>query len=572
VFMNQRDTETVVGRVVILDEHSLVPWIVRRGNRLTENQVDQLTCLIAARFPASDGTPENSSVSVMIPVPVLPVELPNRDEAAALFDIHALGDAVLQQALLAPIEDWMTFLHPEQLRVVRRLTTGPSRIRGAAGTGKTVLALHYAAYLAEVSRRPILVTSFLKTLPPVLAGLYQRLSPDTARQVEFTGLHSWASQLLRQRGHRLRVDQRCAQTGLAQAWRRRGKRSCLADVGVPWTYWCDEINYVIKGRGITEFPAYAALLRIGRRTRLGHEQRRTVWEMYVEYDGWLREHGVVDFTDLLSLATAELREKPFDTHYAAVIVDEVQDVNCQAIRLLAELSHSGENLLLIGDGQQQIYPGGYTLAEAGISVAGRSWVLRMNYRNAADIAREAARVIANDRFHDLDGNDEPGRRDVVAIRERGRVWNVEAPSVAEINRRAVTHVAQLIATGRDPGGMALLCATNRDVQEHQRLLAAAGIPWVTLNAYLGVAVAAVKIGTFARAKGLEFVDVTVIDPTQPAVNASSELSSELQREEHERGNRLLFVAMTRARDTLWVGRVTSSGSPMREKERSGVYR
>jgi hypothetical protein len=41
----------------------------------------------------------------------------------------------------------MAFLHPDQARIVRRTFTGPGRIRGAAGTGKTVVALHRAAYL-----------------------------------------------------------------------------------------------------------------------------------------------------------------------------------------------------------------------------------------------------------------------------------------------------------------------------------------------------------------------------------------------------------------------------------------
>ena len=42
-----------------------------------------------------------------------------------------------------------------------------------------------------------------------------------------------------------------------------------------------------------------------------------------------------------------------------------------------------DGLNLIGDGQQTIYPGGYTLAEAGVSIAGRGVVMDTNYRNTA---------------------------------------------------------------------------------------------------------------------------------------------------------------------------------------------
>ena len=49
----------------------------------------------------------------------------------------------------APIEEWMIFLHPDQHALVERWFNGPARVRGSAGTGKTVVALHRAAALAK---------------------------------------------------------------------------------------------------------------------------------------------------------------------------------------------------------------------------------------------------------------------------------------------------------------------------------------------------------------------------------------------------------------------------------------
>src|SRR5207302_1712610 len=68
----------------------------------------------------------------------------------------------------APIEDWMVFLHPDQRAVVDRHYEGPARVRGSAGTGKTVVALHRAVSLAKRFRdeseepRKILFTTFIK--------------------------------------------------------------------------------------------------------------------------------------------------------------------------------------------------------------------------------------------------------------------------------------------------------------------------------------------------------------------------------------------------------------------------
>lgn len=62
-----------------------------------------------------------------------------------------------------------------------------------------------------------------------------------------------------------------------------------------------------------------------------------------------------------------------------------------------------DGLTLIGDGQQTIYPGGYTLGEVGISFAGRGVVLDVNHRNTAEILDFAKQMVAADPFTDIEG-------------------------------------------------------------------------------------------------------------------------------------------------------------------------
>lgn len=550
VFVGQRGTNTMLGRIHVLDERELVPWAHARGPRLAADKVDQLVTLLADRFPAYDGEPDEL-VSTVVPEPVLPISRHSEAAPDSLFDVAALTDAILAHARMQSIEDWMTFLHPEQIRLVRRAGPGPARIRGAAGTGKTVVALHRAAYLAETSG-PVLFTSFVKTLSPVMRGLYSRMAPATIDQLEFVNLHAWARQLLASRGNAPRIDAYKARAAYTRAWNTHGRGSALAQLGVPWEYWRDEIDYVIKGRGITSFADYASLSRVGRRTALQPVHREIVWTMYAEYEHTLRASGVADFNDLLSLALAEVRERPLQRPYGAVIADEVQDLNCQGVRLLAELSGGGERLLLVGDGQQQIYPGGFTLAEAGLSVAGRSAVLRTNYRNAAEILDVAHRVVADDEFADLEGGTEHGHRDVQPNRQGGRVLRQRATSVEELRALAIEHIRALAASGESPAGMAVLCRTNSEVDAFMTGLARAGIRAMKLADYTGEPADAVKVGTVQRAKGLEFKHVVC---AFRAVLRPGAGSAEIQREEIERDNRTLFVAMTRARDSLWHGDV-----------------
>lgn len=59
----------------------------------------------------------------------------------------------LERALEYPWEKWAIFLHPDQVQFVERAYSGPARISGSAGTGKTVVALHRAVHLARAWMR-----------------------------------------------------------------------------------------------------------------------------------------------------------------------------------------------------------------------------------------------------------------------------------------------------------------------------------------------------------------------------------------------------------------------------------
>jgi hypothetical protein len=63
---------------------------------------------------------------------------------------RVMGDVEeLQRALDYPWDRWTTFLHPERRQWVERDYNGPGKVAGSAGTGKTVVALHRAAFLAR---------------------------------------------------------------------------------------------------------------------------------------------------------------------------------------------------------------------------------------------------------------------------------------------------------------------------------------------------------------------------------------------------------------------------------------
>ncbi len=532
-----------LGGLVVVGERRASAFINGFGGRLTERQLAVVLGAVNTHFPVLGDEPVPLDLSVAEPV---------LDEPA-LLTVDEVAETFLAGMLAAPIEEWMAFLHPDQARLVRRSFSGPARIRGAAGTGKTVVGLHRAAYLARASTGRVVVTTFVKTLPAVLGSLLHRLAPDVVERVEFTGVHAFAVRVLRERGQRVSLDLGAANQAFNYAWNRAGRDGPLGALDPNSRYWRDEIAKVIKGRGLSTFEQYADLPRAGRRRPLRIEQRRAVWQLHLAYEAALRERGLVDFEDLILRAEASLRETPMQG-VDHVIIDEAQDLSCAMLRVLhAVVGDRPDGLTLIGDGQQTIYPGGYSLAEAGISVAGRGVVLATNYRNTREIAAFAAQVVDGDEFVDLEGG--PGRADAAAevIRTGPSPALHSFPSLALHDAALVSHVRTLAASGVDPGDIGVLTATNRDALALLAALRAAGFGVIELESYAGLPAPLVKVGTIKRAKGLEFkqvllarVDGSLLAPVADGLDEGAAEAREIARRE-------VYVGMTRARDGLWVG-------------------
>ncbi|MEW1927333.1 UvrD-helicase domain-containing protein [Streptomyces sp. NPDC088360] len=546
VFAGQR-VDAGLGRIRLLGEREVGPALLSERCRLRTESVRAIADHLERAFPDYEG----STVGHGAPAAPAP---PQQDAPDGLFDLDGLRDAALEDALRAPIEQWMTFLHPDQVALVRRSWSGPARISGPAGTGKTVVGLHRAAHLARRTTGRILYVTFANNLPRVQGTFLRTMSPAVADRVDFRSLHSFAQEFLQERGVVVRLHGDKAETAFSLAWKHVGRDSRLAEIDPAHVYWRDEIAHVIKGRGITTFEEYATVPRRRRRAILRRPHRQAVWALYEAYEALRVERGVHDFNDVLSLALAEATRCPDRPRYAAVIVDEVQDLTLVGVRLLHALVGDAPNgLLLVGDGQQAVYPGGFRLTDAGIDIRGdRGQVLRTNYRNSKQILDTALAVVADDAFDDIDGLRTSGRRDVDLTYHDGQVVRVAEPTVAEHDQALLDALHALPDGAR--ADAAVLCPSMKAIGHYQRLLNRAQIPVCLLEHYDGHPVDAVKLGTYRRAKGLEFKRV-YLPQHDGALLDVSEGVPETTREREELSRSQLFVAMTRARDVLWLGSV-----------------
>ena len=115
--------------------------------------------------PESVTTPSKGSGDADEPPSVEAFQHP---DAQRRFRLIANSDE-LARALEFPWEKWIIFLHPDQRKVVERNFNGPARVAGSAGTGKTIVALHRAVYLARSHPDArVLLTTFSDTLAHAL--------------------------------------------------------------------------------------------------------------------------------------------------------------------------------------------------------------------------------------------------------------------------------------------------------------------------------------------------------------------------------------------------------------------
>jgi mRNA-degrading endonuclease RelE of RelBE toxin-antitoxin system len=483
--------------------------------------------------------------------------------------LMSVADMAAFAALLdRPIEDWMVYLHPEQAWPVRLSIDGPVRVKGAAGTGKTVVALHRARRLAEHGAKRVLLTTFLSTLPDVWRGLFATFAPEVASKIDMRSVDKVVRQLYLESGGEFGPagnDERLgALNRVIQAARRKTGGLAAGQLD-------DEIEIIIEGRALGSLDEYLALERSGRGSSLLGPAREEVWEIYERYRARLGRAGLIDFAAMRREALAALREGRVSLEYDAVIVDEAQDLTETSVRLLAELAGGfpRPNITVVGDGQQSIYAGGFSLRSVGIDVRGRSKPLTTNWRNTYAIWLAAQAFIAGESFDDLEDDELETRLDEdtpYPLRDgvEPRLFVLddsydEAAFVAAL-------VADDVQRGVDPADCAVLHPTNKGVDAILRALRADGVPTQKLTDYKGVRSSGAKVGTFHRAKGIEFKRVYIAGLGKERWPILwKETDRESRDAERKRQVRAAFVAMTRARDDL---QVVCAGEPSEPLARS----
>lgn len=471
----------------------------------------------------------------------------------------------LERALNFPWEKWTVFLHPAQRQLVERDYTGPARVSGSAGTGKTIVALHRAVYLTrqhEDSR--VLLATFSETLASALATKLQNLisnQPRLAERLEILSMAALGKRLYAAYGAKPKL---VTPAQMGAILRDAAKADSTLKFGQ--RFLMGEWNDVVDAWQLKTWDAYKDVKRLGRKTRLSEAQRTALWAVFERAHAALKQSGLITHAEMftqLAERMGTLKHPPFDF----VVVDEAQDVSIAQLKFLAAIGCTQgqmrpNSLFFAGDLGQRIFQQPFSWKSLGVDVRGRSRTLHINYRTSHQIRAQADKLLGPV-VTDVDGNAED-RRGTVSV------FNGPAPemrlfkSEGEEGKAVAAWLLERIKDGTAPYELGVFVRSEAEIPRAANALLYAGISHRVLDENVDTSDRVVSVCTMHLAKGLEFRAVVVMacdDEVIPLQERVEAVTDEADIEEvYNTERNLLYVACTRARDRLLV----TSASPASE--------
>jgi len=459
----------------------------------------------------------------------------------------------LERALEYPWEKWTIFLHPAQRQLVECEYNGPARVSGSAGTGKTIVALHRAVFLARTHPDArVLLTTFSDTLANGLRTKLGRLicnEPRIGERLEVHAINAIGRRLYELNFGRPHIASReVIQQLIAEAAGEiEGHKFTLHFLMTEW-------EQVVDAWQLETWEAYRDVMRLGRKTRLPESRRVVLWSIFERVRSGLKTRGLVTDSDLFSgLADkfAKIKHPPFEF----IVVDEAQDVSVPQLRFLAALGAKSPNgLFFAGDLGQRIFQQPFSWKALGVDIRGRSRTLRINYRTSHQIRMQADHLLGPG-LSDVDGN----------MEDRGgtiSVFNGPKPTIMVLNTTAdeIQAVSKWLSDRRNEGvmphEMGVFVRSAAELDRGRAAIESTGLPFTILDETVATTSGHVSLSTMHLAKGLEFRAVAVMacdDEVIPLQARIETVTDDTDLEEvYNTERHLLYVACTRARDHLLV--------------------
>jgi superfamily I DNA/RNA helicase len=417
-------------------------------------------------------------------------------------------------------------------------------VLGTAGSGKTTMAVHRAAHLAN-SAASESGRTLLLTYNKALLAYFGHLGAGALPNVDVHNYHRFARGYLgsigrmRQRGCIVHPDSRRDQLvreALTTTQRAQGIAGVL---GRDPEFFIIELRYMAQ-HGFLDRATYLAAQRVGRGAGLDPGARARMFDVHEAYLALRSEQGYLyDWHDIASAVRSGLADDDRPRFYTHVVVDEGQDFSPEMLRSLALAIPSGGSLTYFGDVAQQIYGRGISWRSAGLRIT-TPWLFEHNYRNTPEIARLGLAIADMPYFKD--------QADMVA--PTGFRASGPPPTLvrlADIAAETAFVIAQAQAAAT-VGSVAVLVSRREDEARFAHAFPGAQRIHAELTTWRGGP--GISYGTVHAAKGFEFDTVILVGLTADRWPEPQAILANGPEEATAMGGRLLYVGVTRARQNL----------------------
>ena len=467
------------------------------------------------------------------------------------------GEEELRRIMAEPLEKWRVFLHPTQRKIVKKNYKGAARVLGGAGTGKTVVAMHRAKYLAsQISdgERVLFTTFTVNLAEDIKSNLRKICPPEELQKIEVINIDAWVMRFLSEVGFSAKIEYG---DEIDKLWQRAVVNS-LSELDYPWSFYKGEWNRVVIPQEALSLEKYIKAKRTGRGVRLDRKKRIEVWKVFDAYLSLMKEEQIRDMNMAMYECSKLFTSSGTKNKYAHIIVDEGQDFSDNAFRLLRTVAgeERPNDIFIVGDSHQRIYNNYPTLSKCGINVRGRSSILKINYRTTEETRRYAFSLLNGISFDDLDDDVDLGDKCLSLVHGEAPVVKCFADANEELS-----YLNDCISDLQDRGvplkNICIVARTNQLVKDYSALLTKSGhsVYQIKRSKAEDLSHDGIRIATMNRVKGLEFQYVFIVSannrivPLEAAIDHSDPIT---ERESYTAEKCLLYVALTRAQKQAYI--------------------
>ena len=479
------------------------------------------------------------------------------DSSKRSFYVVEEGDDELMNMLNAPLEQWRVFLHPTQRKLIEKEYNGTVRVLGGAGTGKTVVAMHRAKQLASklnlFEDKKILFTTYTKNLAiDISQNLKKICDEDTLSRIEVKNLDQWVYEFLTKHGYKNEI----AYSNKTDNLWEKALTSKPAELDLADTFFKEEWERVIQSNGVSTLKDYIKVSRVGRGTRLSRAQRKLIWEVFEEYKLLLSAKNYKEPSDAMRDVRILLKKIKQDSLFEHIIIDEAQDFNAEAFRLIRDMvAESKNDIFIVGDAHQRIYGHKVVLGQCGINIRGRSKKLKLNYRTTDEIRKWSIALLNGEKIDDMDdGVDSNSDYKSLYHGPNPQIKNFENYE-DEVN--FIDDYIKELKKEDENSRICIVARTQRIIDSYSGYFTDKNISTVKIsrNTKDNISNNGIRLATMHRVKGLDFDHVIIASMNYGIVPLDIQDKSDEQEIEDEKllkEKSIVFVAATRAKKSLLV--------------------